>query len=52
MAIISEINGDLNAAVEWASKAYADYRDRRALRYINILNNRMARLEVLELQRR
>ncbi len=50
MAIISEINGQLDAAVEWASRAYADYRDRRALRYLNILNNRMARNEELRRQ--
>ncbi|MFH6603691.1 DUF6340 family protein [Maribacter algicola] len=41
MAIINEINGDLDAAMEWASKSYADYDIREALRYINILRNRM-----------
>lgn len=50
MAIISEINGHLDAAVEWASKAYVDYRDRRGLRYLNILNNRIARNRELERQ--
>ncbi len=41
MAIINEINGDLDAAMEWASRSYADYDIREALRYINILKNRM-----------
>lgn len=42
MAIISEINGDLDMAMEWASKSYSDYNTNEALRYINILKNRMA----------
>lgn len=41
MAIIHEINGDLEAAVEWASKAYTDYKDKRALQYLNILKYRI-----------
>ncbi|GGG33270.1 hypothetical protein GCM10010976_01240 [Bizionia arctica] len=40
MAIINEINGDLEAAMTWASKAYTDYEDKNALRYLNILKNR------------
>lgn len=50
MAIINEINGDLNAATAWASKAYTDYEDGNALRYLKILNNRIARNEVLDYQ--
>ena len=42
MAIISEINGDLDVAMGWASKAYTDYKDKNALRYVRILKNRMA----------
>jgi len=41
MAIISEINGDLDQAMEWASRSYSDYGTNEALRYINILRNRM-----------
>ncbi|WP_242118112.1 DUF6340 family protein [Aestuariivivens sediminicola] len=40
MAIINEINGDLNAAIEWASKSYSDYNNKEALRYLNILKYR------------
>lgn len=48
MAIISEIRGDLDAAIEWASKAYSDYNDRRALRYVNILRNRKFKNQMLQ----
>jgi len=47
MAIIYEINGDLNSAIDWASKAYTDYKDRNALRYIRILENRVAKNQIL-----
>jgi len=50
MAIINEINGDLNAALEWGSKAYTDYRIKMALQYTNILKNRIARNEELQRQ--
>lgn len=50
MAIINEINGDLEAATSWASKAYTDYEDGNALRYLKILNNRIAKNELLEYQ--
>jgi hypothetical protein len=42
MAIISEINGDLNEAIHWAQQAYENYNNRLALSYINILRNRQA----------
>lgn len=50
MAIINEINGDLNAAANWASKAYSDYGDKNALRYLKILENRIAKNKLLALQ--
>ena len=50
MAIISEINGDLDAAVSWAQKSYSDYRNKRGLRYVRILENRKYNQEVLEYQ--
>jgi hypothetical protein len=40
MAIINEINGDLDTAIKWAQKAYEDYNDKLALHYIHILNDR------------
>jgi len=50
MAIINEINGNLTEAMDWASKSYADYRDRNALRYLNLLKYRFAQNEALEQQ--
>ncbi len=50
MAISSEINGDLDQAVEWASKSYADYRTSEALDYIKILRNRIADERLLDQQ--
>lgn len=47
MAIINEINGDLNAAIDWASKSYTDYRNKEALEYLRILKNRRAKNEQL-----
>lgn len=40
MAIISEINGDLNTAIKWAQQSYENYNIRLALSYVNILKNR------------
>jgi len=48
MAIISEINGDLDLAVKWAQKAYEDYKNRLALRYIDILNYRKTSNRILK----
>ena len=40
MAILGEINGDLDTAIKWAQKAYENYNNKLALRYVNILKNR------------
>jgi|GEM_PF-6700738 len=50
MAIINEINGDLETAKSWAEKAYSDYRCKPALRYVRILENRQYNNEVLKYQ--
>ncbi|MGX7666990.1 DUF6340 family protein [Flavobacterium pedocola] len=50
MAIINEINGNLDAAVNWASKSYTDYGDKMALRYLNVLKNRVQKKQQLESQ--
>lgn len=50
MAIINEINGDLSAAIEWASRSYVDYRNNDALRYLNTLRFRQRQDEVLREQ--
>lgn len=40
MAILGEINGDLDVAISWAQKAYENYNNKLALKYVNILKNR------------
>lgn len=50
MAIINEINGDLDAALKWAQKSYEDYNDKLAIRYVHILENRKYKTEVLKEQ--
>jgi hypothetical protein len=50
MAIINEINGDLDAALTWAQKSYEDYNDKLAIRYVRILENRRYKNEVLKEQ--
>lgn len=40
MAIITEINGDVDGAIQWAQKAYEVYGLRLALGYVNVLHQR------------
>ena len=47
MAIINEINGNLESALSWAQKAWEYYKIRPALRYTDILENRMYKAGVL-----
>ncbi len=48
MAIISEINGDIDMAIDWAQKSYENYGIRLALDYVNILRNRKINDTILE----
>ncbi len=41
MAIINEINGNLDEALNWATKSFTDYNNKPALRYINTLKYRI-----------
>jgi hypothetical protein len=50
MAISNEINGDLDKAIQFASKSYTDYRTNMALDYINVLRHRVRQNQVLEEQ--
>jgi hypothetical protein len=40
MAIISEINGDVDMAIKWAQQSYENYNNHLALNYINLLKSR------------
>jgi hypothetical protein len=50
MAIINEINGDLNSALKWAQKSYEDYNNKLAIRYVRILENRLYKNDILKTQ--
>jgi hypothetical protein len=50
MAILNEINGDLDAAISWAQKSYEDYNNRLALQYVNMLRNRKQKVGKLDYQ--
>jgi hypothetical protein len=50
MAISNEINGDLDQAMQWASKSYTDYNNNYALGYLNTLKYRVRQKEVLHQQ--
>jgi len=50
MAIISEINGDLDGAIQWSQKSYENYNNRLALNYLNILRYRQSQNEILKSQ--
>ncbi|MBV8253150.1 MAG: hypothetical protein JO154_11135 [Chitinophaga sp.] len=50
MAIICEINGELELAIKWSQKAYEEYNNRLALKYIRLLKNRQAGNALLQQQ--
>ena len=50
MAIISEINGNLDEAIQWAQKSYEEYKIRLALDYLHILNYRKQQNDLLKSQ--
>jgi hypothetical protein len=41
MAVASEVLGDLDAALDWANKAYREFNSRPALRYSSVLRQRI-----------
>jgi hypothetical protein len=50
MAIISEINGDLDGAIQWAQQAYELHKIQLALPYLNMLRKRKINEAVLQTQ--
>lgn len=50
MAIIEEIRGNIDNAIEWAQAAYEEFGEKRALNYLDILRYRKNQLEMLRLQ--
>jgi hypothetical protein len=52
MGIINEINGNVDAALQWAQKAYEDYNIKLAREYCRILNNRKMKINIIEDQQK
>ena len=50
MAIISEINGNIDEAIEWARRSYEDFNVRMGLRYIRMLEARKQHNVLLRMQ--
>jgi hypothetical protein len=50
MAIINEINGNVEDALGWAQKAYEDYNTKPAREYVRILENRLWKKDILREQ--
>jgi hypothetical protein len=50
IAVAYEILGDFDNALNWAEKSYVEYQNDDALRYVNILKNRMADEEQVRMQ--
>lgn len=50
MAIICEINGDLDKAIDWAKTSYERYNNKLALSYVNVLKGRKINDRILQEQ--
>jgi len=50
MAILGEINGNLDEAITWAQKSYENYNNKLAWRYVNVLRDRKRTAQRLENQ--
>lgn len=50
LAVLSEFNGDLTAAMNWAVKSYQLYKKDSTLEYISALESRQAQTDILKMQ--
>ncbi|MFS4491798.1 DUF6340 family protein [Maribacter sp. 2308TA10-17] len=50
LAVLSEFNGNLNAAMNWATKSYDLHKEDATLDYITTLERRQAQSDVLKIQ--
>ncbi len=50
IALSQEINGNLRSSLEWAKKSYYSYGNKKARRYINTIQRRIADQERLKEQ--
>lgn len=51
MAIINEINGNIDEAINWSEKSYTIYNNKKALRYLKTLKSRKMNNKILERQK-
>ena len=50
IAVAYEVLGDLDTALQWAEKSYVEFQNDDALRYVNLLRNRMDEEEQVRMQ--
>ena len=50
LAMITESNGNLEEAIEWANTSYLKYNNKKALTYLNVLKDRLDKQNELENQ--
>ncbi|MGI9547754.1 MAG: DUF6340 family protein [Flavobacteriaceae bacterium] len=50
MAVVNELHGDLNTAIDWAAKSYGVYESKITEQYLDALNHRLVRHKQLEEQ--
>jgi hypothetical protein len=50
MAIINEINGHIEEAINWAQRSYENYNIHQALYYVNVLKNRQVGDDIAQAQ--
>lgn len=50
LAVVNEFNGNLNAAMNWATKSYQLHKEATTLDYITTLERRQAQTDVLKMQ--
>ena len=41
LALAAEVQGDLDVALDWAKKSYSDFRNKKALSYSRVLQQRI-----------
>jgi len=50
MGVACEVNGDIDAALEWCEKSYTMFNNKKALDYLNVLKYRKSSIEELKRQ--
>ena len=48
LAVVNELHGDLDTALDWAAKSYGEYESKLTEQYLDALNQRLSRQKQLE----